>query len=593
MVDINWGLTDLNRNTGRDIIGNAVDINKDLQANDQLRARPTINKQIQEGNLDGARTTALGTGDFDYVTAISALDAQKRKQTQDKLAHAASIAYSLKGIKDPLVRQQVYNQSRAALKGYGWTDQDLDGVALDDASLDGLISQGQTISDLLKRADDQRDFNYKVTRDQQTRQDALDKPITAADGAVLTRNDAGGYDTIYTPGTKPMTQVVTDSVTGENRIIQIPGTPGQSMSPGSGGSGGGSRGGRVMGWTPRIAENPDASVDNKNKLIAQAAGVGIDQPLGQEQFLGLDMTKLEGRPAGRHNYGNMRNTDGSWKQFNSPQEYQQAQRAWLQRRWNEGARTVRDAVEGRVANGGSGRPRATVQGDGTVSLGGGVQVTTIGGSSGPLWAPAEQNGLRGQRNNRTGEFKADPGQTGQQGPKPLSEKDVAAARSKLAQARRLKNQVLQMQELDPDGSRLSGGKVNPNRSGIWGGYVGGRVPGALGGGDTDAYDTLLSNVRNTIGAITRIPGIGSQSDYEARLAAATMPERNRSAAGRAQAYREIWQIAIDMEKELSEQVNGNLGPASRGVSNQRQVSQPTASPTNDRAASLRSKYGLK
>lgn len=134
------------------------------------------------------------------------------------------------------------------------------------------------------------------------------------------------------------------------------GAGGISGGPGGLGGPGGGQGGvpgqRVMGWTPRgVDGNSDASVDNKIALISRRVGQGPDVALTQDQFLSLDMTALEGRPAGRNNFGNMRAADGSWQQFNSKDDYLRAQRAWLQRRWNEGARTVRDAVEGRVVGG--------------------------------------------------------------------------------------------------------------------------------------------------------------------------------------------------------------------------------------------------
>ncbi len=117
---------------------------------------------------------------------------------------------------------------------------------------------------------------------------------------------------------------------------------------------------RVMGWTPRHADgNSSASVDNKIGIISRKLGVNPDQPLTHDQFVRQDMTALEGRAAGRHNYGNMRNRDGSWRQFSSPAEYLAAQTAWLERRWKEGARTVRDAVEGRLVNAGRGFARMT------------------------------------------------------------------------------------------------------------------------------------------------------------------------------------------------------------------------------------------
>jgi len=66
------------------------------------------------------------------------------------------------------------------------------------------------------------------------------------------------------------------------------------------------------------------------------------------------MTQLEGGAMGKNNPGNMKNVDGSWKQLNSPAEYQASQRAWLQRRWNEGYRTTSEAVAGEGANMGGG-----------------------------------------------------------------------------------------------------------------------------------------------------------------------------------------------------------------------------------------------
>lgn len=573
-----------------------------------------VYKQAAGGDPQAALTAANAAGNFDAAAHIAQMTAQQRALLNDKLSHAASVAYGLRDIKDPAQRAAVYASSRKALNGYGWSDEDLDGVDLSDNGLTGLINQGQTLTEQLKYAADQRDFNYKVQHDGQIRTDALNKPITAQDGAVLTRNEAGGYDTIYTPGTKPLQQVITDPVTGEVRYVSVPGQPGQSMGasvPGYGGAVPGKQGdvSRLIngdaggGYVPDSVQNMGQFVEfgrGLNRQGAKSSSSGIYQINGSTmaefgpKALGPNWRSApytaETQDAVAQSIYNWAQNQpnpaaalkGRWVSL-SPQQAQ----SLVGQPWSSARQTIAGGESGQAG------VRAVVQGN-RVSFApqgnGGISVTSLGGSSDPVWSAAEQNGLRGQINRRTGEFKADPGQTqGQAGGKPLSEKDVAAARTKLAQARRLKNQILQMQDLDPDGSRLSGGKVNPNRSGIWGGYVQGRVAGGLAGGDTDAYDTLLSNVQNTIGAITRIPGIGSQSDYEARLAAATMPSRTRSASGRAQAYREIWQIAKDMEGELSEQTKGNLGPASRGVSN----SQAKPAPTNDRAAQLRNKYGLK
>jgi hypothetical protein len=132
--------------------------------------------------------------------------------------------------------------------------------------------------------------------------------------------------------------------------VGVPAGAGGSSLGGGGATG--SDNGRVMGWSP-ASDNPAASVTNKIGLIAKKAGAGTDAPLTKGQFLSLDMTQLEGKPAAPNNFGNMKNVDGSWKSFKSPQEYSAAQKAWLERRWNEGARTVTDAVLGRRVGGGS------------------------------------------------------------------------------------------------------------------------------------------------------------------------------------------------------------------------------------------------
>jgi hypothetical protein len=130
------------------------------------------------------------------------------------------------------------------------------------------------------------------------------------------------------------------------------GTGASGAGMGAGGNIGGPDTGRVMGWSP-ASDNAPASVTNKINLIAKKAGAKADVSLSKAQFLNLDMTQLEGKPSAPNNFGNMKNTDGSWQKFNNPAEYQAAQRAWLGRRYDEGARTVTDAVLGYKTGGGS------------------------------------------------------------------------------------------------------------------------------------------------------------------------------------------------------------------------------------------------
>jgi len=139
------------------------------------------------------------------------------------------------------------------------------------------------------------------------------------------------------------------NVSTPDGIVRMP-----KYAIGNGGVSGnvGADGGRRMGWSP-VSDNGAASVNNKIDLISKKAGVGPTAPLSRSQFLALDMTQLEGRPAGANNFGNMRNTDGSFKSFKSREEYNAAQRAWLGRRYDEGARTIEDAVKGHLGKGGA------------------------------------------------------------------------------------------------------------------------------------------------------------------------------------------------------------------------------------------------
>lgn len=96
-------------------------------------------------------------------------------------------------------------------------------------------------------------------------------------------------------------------------------------------------------------------------------------------------------------------------------------------------------------------------------------------------------------------------------PKPLSTKDLNVVKAKLANIRELKKQYNTLKSnfdliknTGAVGLTSAAYKFNEN---------------------AQKYDTALNTMRNLITGLTRIPGVGSQSDLEARIANQSMPER--------------------------------------------------------------------
>lgn len=451
-------------------------------------------QQFAGGNVDAARATAAGGNAWEVWGSI---DADQKTKVAAQATDIGTAAFNLGRLPKGEARTSYFNSFIPTLKSHGMTDQEIaqyahSGFLDDDNALAGYRDKAIGIKEMYDteqtRIKDERAHEYRVSED-------AAKPITAADGAVLVRGADGSLAPIYTPGSKPMQQIIKNE-DGSSSYVNIPGTAGTSYTPGGGS--------RVMAWTPRGTDgNSNASVDNKVALIARGVGADADAPLGQQAFLSLDMTQLEGKPAGRHNYGNMKNTDGSWKQFNSPQEYQTAQRAWLQRRWNEGARTVRDAVEGRPTG-------AAPQGAGARPAGNGIETVNLGGGrTGPLWKDETKNingqNISGQTNQQTGEFK--PLGAAGKATKPVDyDNDIASLNNTIGITDRLYHH--------PGLSAVVG------VPGLTGGLLGGKV---LPGTDAAGFTSLMKNfdANAYLAQVTKMKGLGALSDAEgARLSAA-------------------------------------------------------------------------
>lgn len=81
------------------------------------------------------------------------------------------------------------------------------------------------------------------------------------------------------------------------------------------------------------------------------------------------------------------------------------------------------------------------------------------------------------------------------------------------------------------------------------GRLGGLIPGQIAGGTAEQFDRAASLLMSRVRQITRTAGEGSMSDYESRLAAATVPSRWGTDAGRAEALRNLDQLLNDIERE--------------------------------------------
>jgi hypothetical protein len=96
-------------------------------------------------------------------------------------------------------------------------------------------------------------------------------------------------------------------------------------------------------------------------------------------------------------------------------------------------------------------------------------------------------------------------------PKPLSSKDLNVVKTKLASIEEVKKQYNTL-KTNFDLIKNTGA-------------VGLTSPLYKFDDNAQKYDTSLNTIRNLITGLTRIPGVGSQSDLEARIANQSLPER--------------------------------------------------------------------
>jgi hypothetical protein len=153
-----------------------------------------------------------------------------------------------------------------------------------------------------------------------------------------------------------------------------------------------------------------------------------------------------------------------------------------------------------------------------------------------------------QREASTGQVKRISSGPKQQSAKPET---IAAAQQKYTATFRVEKKL---NELDALGKKV-----------LFKGPIGGLVPDVVSktlDPNADAYDRTFARVINDVTFLTRIPGIGSQSDYEARLAVATAPDRLATPEGRQQSTQDLLDLVHDIRRDQAsflQHYSGNGG----------------------------------
>jgi hypothetical protein len=394
----------------------------DSRADTQYDNRQNASALLASGDTAGARNLATQAGDFDYLSHLDTLDESQRKQAADEAEFIGRVTPALGQIDGTDGGKARREAIRPMLRQRGLSDAEIDGHDFSDQGLSVANAAAMSIKDRLE----QRRADMAEKRADM----AENKPITAADGAVLQPDGKGGYTVIYTPGTKPLQQVVTDPVTGAINVVNVPGTPGQGVSR---------AGALLAGGFEAIDKGFEAPTEGGYADRDGASGAPVNYGINQKYNPDVDVRKLTPDQAAQIRHDRYWAASGA-EQMPTPAGQAvvydtavnmgpaTAQRmvretggdvdkmlAWREQRYRSIAKNPANAAQlpgwldrneklrSFVGSGqATGSPAPT-----------GPTITSLGGSSGPVWKDDTRNGITGQTNTRTGEFKPLPGQKAQ------------------------------------------------------------------------------------------------------------------------------------------------------------------------------------
>jgi hypothetical protein len=125
----------------------------------------------------------------------------------------------------------------------------------------------------------------------------------------------------------------------------------------------------------------------------------------------------------------------------------------------------------------------------------------------------------------------------------LSQKDISTARNKLTQLK------IARQQLERIKTAYNNGTSGVNAFGPGQGLL----PTEQG----KQFDGAVDQMRSTLTALTRVPGVGSMSDYESRLDQGKFPNRNEYESVTAQKIQGIEDLISTLESGYGEMLNGS------------------------------------
>jgi len=133
----------------------------------------------------------------------------------------------------------------------------------------------------------------------------------------------------------------------------------------------------------------------------------------------------------------------------------------------------------------------------------------------------------------------------------LSQKDATTAKMKLNTVKLARQQLNNIrQRFEPLKGSMSAGAFGQ-----------GKVPSEKG----RAFDAAVNQMRSTLTALTRVPGVGAMSDYETRLDQAKFPTRDEYEAVTEQQIGDLDNMLNAIESGYSDLINGGGQPQQQGT----------------------------
>lgn len=224
----------------------------DARDDAQFASRETAGKQIAAGDIAGAETTALGSGDTELYSQIKSLSAAQRKEAADHADIIGGAAIGLKGVPQEQ-RAASFAAMRPILKARGLTDAEIDAAAakLDDQSLDAYAASALTVKDAIAKAADDRKFGLEKDKFGHTvENDAEQRRLTARGQDITVRGqDRAAADAAAGRAVTLRGQNLTDARSREanaqggkppagyrwganNSLVAIPGGPADTSATG-------------------------------------------------------------------------------------------------------------------------------------------------------------------------------------------------------------------------------------------------------------------------------------------------------------------------------------------------------------------------